>query len=149
LAFENEIKIEGEEKLELIEKAWAKWCNDSFWMFAPYKAFDLGTARSVVEDPDAKYGLMVKYETGGVTPGDSYLWLLDENYIPTGYKMWAKIIPVGGTYFSWEDWITLPSGAKLSINHKKAGFELKMTDVKEVNAPSELGFSNDIFDVVK
>lgn len=128
-----------------VSKAWSYWCNDSFWMFAPFKVFDPGTSRSLVQEEGSAHGLMVKYDSGGVTPGDSYLWLLDENYQPTGYKMWVKIIPVGGTYFSWEDWISLPCGAKVATNHIKSGFELKMTGVKEANTLEDLGYPIDIF----
>lgn len=148
-AYKNDILVDGNEGKEMVDKAWSYWCNDSFWMFAPFKVFDPGTTRSVVSEENAAHGLMVKYESGGVTPGDSYLWLLDENYMPTGYKMWVKIIPIGGTYFSWENWTTLPSGAKVALSHMKGSFNLDMSNVKEAATLTELGYSEQVFDEVK
>lgn len=129
----------------ILEEAWGYWCNDSFWMFAPFKVFDPGTSRSLAKDEEGKDGLMVTYNSGGVTPGDKYLWFLDQNYIPTGFKIWVKVIPIGGVYFTWENWITLSGGAKLATSHLKAGIDLKMEDVKEGVILSDLGESMDLF----
>lgn len=145
VAFKGGQKITGEEKNASIQKAWSIWCNDSFWMFAPYKIFDPGTKREIVKTADGEKGLMVTYESGGVTPGDSYLWLLDDNNIPTGFKMWTSIIPVKGIYISWENWKTIDGGAKLAISHKSPLLSFDMKGVQEGDSPSDLGFSNDIF----
>ena len=136
-------KLEGAEKDALVQKAWAFWCNDSFWMFAPFKLRDPGTKRSIVTLEDGSKGLMITYEGGGVTPGDSYLWLLGPDKIPTGYKMWVKIIPAGGTYMSWENWVTLPSGAKVATYHKNDLFDLKMENVKEGMSYRDFGYEKD------
>ncbi|MEZ4952350.1 MAG: hypothetical protein R2825_02080 [Saprospiraceae bacterium] len=37
----------------------------------------------------------MQYKTGGVTPSDSYVWLLDENGQPTAWKMWVSITSIG------------------------------------------------------
>ena len=96
-------KLVGEEGLkdEMIQKAWALFANDSFWLVAPFKVRDPGTVRSIVQT-DEGVGLLVTYLSGGVTPGDSYLWILDEQYRPMAWKMWVKIIPIGGLKFMWE-----------------------------------------------
>jgi hypothetical protein len=70
---------------------------------APYKVRDPGTERKVVNTKMGK-GLLVTYTSGGVTPGDSYLWILDQNNRPVKWKMWVSIIPLGGLEFTWEDW---------------------------------------------
>jgi len=101
--------IEGNKRKKLIQKAWSLWCNDSFWMFAPFKLFDPNTSRSIVKHNE-KDALLITYGGGGVTPGDSYLWILGDDYVPTSYKMWVKIIPVGGIEFTWDRWITLTGG---------------------------------------
>ena len=97
-------EVFNEEKQKLLDKAWKYWCNDSFWMLAPLKVFDPGTTRKIVKDADGKEGLLVEYASGGATPGDAYLWYLDENLIPTGWRMWTSIIPIQGIYASWEGW---------------------------------------------
>lgn len=112
-----------------IDHAWKSWCNDSFWMFAHYKVFDKGTSRSLVPVEPGKIGLLISYESGGVTPGDKYLWILDKNYIPIGFKMWVKIIPIGGTYATWENWTKLSNGLMIAPKHKLKVFEFEFTDI--------------------
>ncbi len=146
VALKGAMEVPADQKEELIKKAWSIWCNDSFWMFAPFKVFDPGTSRSVVKTKDGQKGLMVSYESGGVTPGDGYLWLLDEKNIPTGYKMWTSIIPVKGMYMSWENWKTLKGGAKVAIGHKSPLLSFEMKGVEEGDSPSAFGFPNTVFD---
>jgi len=146
IAFKNGNKVDESEKNDLIQKAWSLWCNDSFWMFAPFKIYDPGTSRKVVKTENGEKGLMVTYDSGGVTPGDGYLWILDHNNIPTGYKMWTSIIPIQGMYMSWGNWKTLKGGAKVAIAHKSQVLSFDMIGVEEGNSPSSLGYSEDIFD---
>jgi hypothetical protein len=101
----------------LIKTAWDYFNNDSFWLCAPFKAFDPGTERSIVQLKDGGEGLMVTYTSGGTTPGDSYLWILDENYRPVAVKMWVSILPIGGIEFTWENYLTLESGAMIAQDH--------------------------------
>jgi len=93
-AFQDGIETEGDTKKELIQAAWAHFCNDAFWLNAPTKAFDFGTKRSIITQKDGSESLLVSYESGGVTPGDAYLWHLDDFGMPTSYQMWVSIIPV-------------------------------------------------------
>jgi hypothetical protein len=93
----------GEERQELLSYAIKRFNNDSFWLLAPFKIKDPGTIRSVVETKQGK-ALLVTYQSGGSTPGDSYLWLLDEEGRPYAWKLWVRIIPVGGLKTTWEDW---------------------------------------------
>lgn len=136
---ENGKKIESPKS---VSRAWSNWCNDSFWMFAPYKVYDPGTKRELVEVEDAAYGLMVSYESGGVTPGDAYLWLLDDSYMPTGYKMWVNILPIKGVYASWEAWQTLTTGAKVATLHKAPIMDVTLNEVKDGQSWEEIGKSN-------
>ncbi len=113
--------IAGQEAKDLLKTAWDNFNNDSFWLAAPYKVFDPGTTRSIVTCNDGRKGLMVTYTSGGTTPGDSYVWILDENHRPTSVKMWVSIIPIGGIEFSWENYQQLPSGALVAQDHYAYG----------------------------
>ena len=105
--------------------------NDSFWLAAPFKAFDPGTERSIVNLKDGRKGLMVTYTSGGTTPGDTYVWILDENDRPTAIKMWVQILPLGGMEFTWENILTLPSGALIAQDHLLyGGMNVNLTNVK-------------------
>ncbi|UJH67436.1 hypothetical protein [Allomuricauda sp. SCSIO 65647] len=125
--------LTGEKEEKIIQKAVTSFNNDSFWLVAPYKLFDKGTIRSIVKLDNGSKGLLVTYTSGGSTPGDSYLWLLDENGFPNAYKMWVDIIPVGGLKASWDDWIVTESGAFLPKSHKLGPMVLSMGNVKAYN----------------
>ncbi|WP_298778314.1 hypothetical protein [uncultured Polaribacter sp.] len=132
----SEVYIDGKisENKELIQKAKDFFNNDSFWLVAHYKIFDSGTERSIVKHND-KEALLITYTSGGTTPGDSYLWILDDNYFPTSYKMWTSIIPIGGVSATWNDLKKTESGIFLPTKHKLSlfGMEIPMGDVKSYN----------------
>lgn len=133
LNLEDHSKSEGSSP-EIIQNALDYFNNDSFWLVAPYKVFDEGVERSIV-DYEGNQALMVTYTSGGSTPGDSYLWILDENGLPTSYKMWVSIIPIGGVAATWSDWKQADSGMKLPTRHELSlmGMQLDMGDVKAYN----------------
>ena len=124
---------------KLIETAIKFFNNDSFWLIAPYKVFDQGVERSIVKI-DGKDALLVKYTSGGTTPGDSYLWILDENYTPVYFKMWTQIIPIGGILATWNDLITTDSGIKLPKSHTLSifGYKINMGEVKAYNPNADI-----------
>lgn len=143
-AFIGDEQLEGEASNKAVQEAWSMWCNDMFWLSAPYKIMDKGVTLKMAKDKDGAEGLLATYESGGVTPGDSYLWYLDDNGLPTGYKMWADIIPVGGVYTSWEEWTSVKGGAKISTTHqaKIGGLKIDITNLKAGDSWSDLGYDN-------
>ncbi len=138
-------EITGDEGDKLVKEAWGYFCNDSFWLNAPAKVFDPGTERRIATLEDGRKALLITYASGGVTPGDSYLWILDENGLPTSYKMWVSIIPIGGMEFTWEDYTTLPTGAKIAKTHKSKFLGIDITNLKAANDMASFGLSNDPF----
>ena len=120
------------ENTEILQKAIDYFNNDSFWLVAPYKVFEEGIERRVVKHED-KDALLITYTTGGSTPGDSYLWILDDTGKPVKYKMWVSIIPTGGMEATWNDWITTESGALLPTKHEMSIGTLNMGTVKGYN----------------
>lgn len=131
-------------KLELCEKAWKYWANDSFWLNPVSKIFDPGTSRSIVEQKEGTESLLITYSTGGVTPGDSYLWILDENNRPKAWKMWVSIIPIGGLEFSWEGWTSLTTGAMVATTHQGI-MDVFISNVRGKSTLNQLTGSKDIF----
>lgn len=125
--------LNGKEGNELIKKALDNFNNDSFWLVAPYKVFDKGTTRSTVDLEDGSKGLLVTYTSGGTTPGDSYLWQLNPDGFPNSYKMWVKILPIGGLEASWDDWMVTESGAFLPKRHQMGPITFSMGNVKGYN----------------
>lgn len=146
--FEHQVAVTDAEKAnKLIKDAYKYFINDAFWLNPVVKVFDEGTSRSIVTLADGREGLMVSYKSGGVTPGDTYVWILDENGVPTAWKLWVKVIPIGGVEFTWEDWTTLPTGAKVATMHKgkTIGIAIPLTDIKSANTFKELGLESDPF----
>ena len=125
--------IEGDEKIELAKKALRYFNNDSFWLVGPFKVFDEGTTRAIVITEDGKTRLLVTYTKGGDTPGDSYLWLLDESGIPESFKMWVQILPLKGQEASWEGWHRMETGVLLPQLHRIGPLKLDLGTVKAYN----------------
>lgn len=117
--------------------AYALWANDSFWLNAPAKIRDPGTTRALVTLPGGERALLVTYGSGGVTPGDSYLWLLDQDGTPRAWRMWVGIIPVGGLEWRWHGWTTTPTGARLAPLHDGIA-DVNLTDVRAAATLAEL-----------
>ena len=136
---------EGADHEKLKQKAWSNWCNDSFWLIAPFKMKDRGTVRKLVsiENSDNR-GLLVEYVSGGVTPGDSYLWEIGSDNRPVSWKMWTQILPVKGMMSPWDGWEN-HMGAQLSTKHAILGKEVTMKDVKAGNDWSDFGYKTDPF----
>lgn len=120
------VKVKGktikdeEAKKHYIQQAYEFWANDSFWMNPIVKIRDGGTERRYVEldNPDQE-GLLVTYNSGGVTPGDSYLWKINkESGLPDAWQFWVQIIPIGGLEFTWENWVKTETGAIIATEHK-------------------------------
>ena len=124
------LKYNGIEKQDYVNKAERYFNNDSFWLVAPYKVFDNGVERRLVKTKDNTEALLVTYTSGGSTPGDSYLWHLDANKRPVSFQMWTSILPINGLSASWNDWTTTESGAQLPTFHKLLVLGLEMGDVK-------------------
>ncbi len=48
-AWKDGVEVDKEEAKKCVNAAWGFFCNDSFWLNAPAKAFDPGTERSIVK----------------------------------------------------------------------------------------------------
>lgn len=131
-------QVGGEAEKKLLAKAYAHWVNDSFWLNPLVKLFDDGVERKLVSQPDGKSALLITYGGGGLTPGDSYLWLLDDASRPRAWRMWVSIIPLKGIESTWEGWTALPTGAWVATEHRMTGFTLRVTEVAAAATLSEL-----------
>lgn len=115
---------------ELIHEAWKIWVNDSYWLNPVSKLFDPDTIRTKVVMENGEEALLITFQSGGATPGDSFLWILDESGLPGAWKLWVSIVPIGGVEFSWEEWNTLSTGVKVSSLHKSVVFDLRLDDIR-------------------
>lgn len=146
--YESGKLINGQDAKDAIQTAWSYWCNDSFWMMAPNKLRDPNTSRALVDVSDRytnSKGLLVSYQGGGVTPGDSYLWIIGEDNIPTAYEMYVSILPIKGLCITWEDWKKLYNGAMLATKHETKIGGFSMSGVKAGTTWSDLGLRESPF----
>jgi hypothetical protein len=140
------VRVGHERARRSLESAYARWVNDSFWLNPLVKLFDPGTRRELVGGDDG--GLLVIYESGGVTPGDAYLWEVGADGAPVAWRMWVKIIPIGGLRTTWEDWVELSTGARIATRHALTQLPvgaLELTDVEGATSWRALGFETDPF----
>jgi hypothetical protein len=120
----------SEEHSKLIDQAASYFYNDSYWLVAPFKVFDPGVSRKLVRLEGENDALLVTHSSGGVTPGDSYLWLLDQNARPIAFKMWASIIPLGGLRASWEEYVLSETGAYFATSHKIGPLTIRIRNLQ-------------------
>jgi len=146
LVFRRGQEVDGREAREACERAYAAWINDSFWL-NPISMFrGEGVSRAAVPLDGGQRGLLVSYSTGGLTPGDAYLWLLGEEGLPSAWRMWVSIIPIGGLEASWTGWQTLSTGARVSTRHVgPMGLALELTDVSGAETLQALSGEEDPF----
>jgi len=126
----------GADAEEALRAAYAYWINDSFWLNPVVKFFDPGVERALVKLDDGRNALLVSYTSGGVTPGDAYLWIPDPDGMPASWRMWVQIIPIGGIETTWEGWTDLATGAKVSTQHE--GWGRLMTFISNVEGAGSL-----------
>jgi hypothetical protein len=137
-AFTDGQELTDERAKRLVRKAYKAFINDSFWLNPLPKLFDPGVTRFVARHEGAD-ALLVHYSSGGVTPGDSYLWILDENRRPRAWRMWVSVLPIPGVEMTWEGWTRLPTGAWISTSHRFRGREvLTITDLAAAATLAEL-----------
>lgn len=145
-AYRGGREVHGDEARGILEDAWAYWVNDAFWLNPIAKMRDDGVSRALVELEDGSDALLVSYASGGLTPGDAYLWIGGDGDLPREWRLWVSILPVGGVATTWEGWQTLSTGAKIATRHQgPLGLSLELTDVEGAETLEALMGGDDPF----
>lgn len=84
----------------LVDQAYGRFINDTYWMVAPLKTFDAGVTRALA--PDSASGetrvLALSFGDVGITPGDRY-WL---RVGPRGdLRAWTYVLEGDTTVSTW------------------------------------------------
>ncbi|WCO00334.1 hypothetical protein [Psychroserpens ponticola] len=128
--FINELEYKQPDAHDYIHKAEGYFNNDTFWLVAPYKVFDEGVTRKLVKTESNRDALLVTYNSGGSTPGDSYLWHFDDSGKPKSFQLWVDILPINGLEASWTDWTTTETEAQLPTFHNLLFLGLEIENIK-------------------
>ena len=119
-AFVNGRPVAGDEKAKLLETAYGRFINDSYWLLAPWKVFDPGVQRTYDGEKPGPDGFVcdvikLSFDGVGLTPKDVYwLWVTRD-----GHQMLQWQYVLGGaaeepTTALWKDWRTF-GGIRLSV----------------------------------
>ena len=119
--FLNGRPVEGEEKRKLLEAAYGRFINDSYWLLAPWKVLDPGVVRTYEGEKTTAEGALcdvirLSFEGVGLTPKDVYrLWVTRD-----GRRMVQWEYLLGGakeepTVAFWKDWRKF-SGISLALD---------------------------------
>lgn len=84
VAFKNGQKLDGEEKIQMLKRAYARYINDTFWLLMPFKLKDPGVVLQfdgTQEINDVKYDVLrLSYaDSVGLTPHNIYRLFVDQN----------------------------------------------------------------------
>ncbi len=72
----NGVPVDSARNAELLDHAYGRFINDTYWMLAPTKLFDPGVTRTYVADSSSASVDVIRltFDDVGLTPGDRY-WL--------------------------------------------------------------------------
>lgn len=127
--------LAGAEAAEAFQKARGFHINDVFWL----NPFAQLRSPGVQLEKIGEQALLVTYKSGGVTPGDSYLFVTDATGKPTHFKLWTSAIPIKGIEFSFEGWQTFLDRVPLSLVHRSVITDVNLTDVEAYAVYPEAG----------
>lgn len=113
---------EDSTKIQMLERAYQRFINDSYWLIMPYKLNDPGVIlkyggeRQVAEKT---YDVIeITFENVGLTPGDTY-WAFIDKADRLMHK-WEYVLQnrqPPPTVVWWQDWQSF-DGIKLALNRK-------------------------------
>ncbi|GIX40656.1 MAG: hypothetical protein KatS3mg129_0389 [Leptospiraceae bacterium] len=107
---DNKEILESELKNKKIKEAYSAFINDFFWLQPAFHIYSPGTKRFFIEDNK----LRVTFYEGGVTPGDTYVFYIDNKGKIEIMQMWVKIIPIKGIKAEFKDYIETETGVRIA-----------------------------------
>lgn len=144
-AYKKGIEVTGKQKSKLLAKAYHSWANDSYWLNPFPKFYDQGVNRSTYTDKKGNRHLIIYYKDNTGKIGDTYDWTIGKDYVPTGWQLYVKIIPIQKYGFTWEQWTTLPCGLKISQLHRSSAFSIHLTNVQIIDNWKDTEYEKDPF----
>ena len=134
VAFLNGKAVEGEEKKKLLETAYGRFINDSYWLLAPWKVFDPGVQRAYDGEKTGPDGALcdvirLSFEGVGLTPKDIYwLWITRDGRHMVQWQYLLGGAQEAPTTALWKDWRTI-GGIALSLEKPILGRTIRFDNV--------------------
>jgi len=121
----------------LVERAYAMFINDSYWLLMPYKWRDPGVELEYLgpeTDEDGDWQVFhLAFEGVGLTPGDQY-WVYVSDAAPHLVRKWRyhlESMDDRGPFIYWRDWQRFDD-IMLATSRESAtgGFRIEFTDIE-------------------
>ena len=142
LAFRNNLPVVN--PAPLVQRAFKSFVNDKYWLF-PIASFNEGGASRTGAYVGDEFVLRVDYGRASFSPGDTYLWFVDVSGMPYGWKMWTSLVPIKGMWMTFDRWVTLETGVKVSTLHRGFGTVVSIENVQGSYDFAGLKYENDPF----
>jgi hypothetical protein len=113
--------FEGERRLfdecgELTAAAVKRFYNHTYWLNPAFHIDTPNAVRAIAEENK----LLVTFNSGGATPGDSYLFTTDEEGKLSEMRMWVSTLPLKGAKATFGNYQTTATGVRVALDHKVA-----------------------------
>ena len=148
---QGDIYLDGEKvtvdstRTKMLENAYGRYINDSYWLLMPFKLKDPGvilTYDGEKEIEGTTYDVVkVSFENVGLTPGDTYWAYIDRSdHLMKRWEYFLEGWPADKerTATTWDDWQDF-NGVKLAMNKAFQGRDTRIyfEDVTLSRTPSE------------
>lgn len=124
-----------EEKKKLLERAYALWINNSYWLVMPFKLQDAGVTLKYVGEETTMDGaeaevLEMTFDNVGLTPQNKYrLWVNKKEGLITQWAFYRNYNDAEPTFTrQWNDYKTYGS-IKLASNRSNPQSDFKLTHI--------------------
>ncbi len=137
-AFVNGRAADAEKQAQLLENAYGRFINDTYWLLAPWKIFDPGVRLTYDGEKPCPEGtvtgtcdvLKLSFENVGLTPKDVYwLWVTRDGRKMVAWQYLLNGAEEAPTMAMWKDW-------------KNYGGILLATEKPMVGKPAVIRFEN-------
>lgn len=115
LCFEGERRI-LDECGELTAAAIKRFYNHTYWLNPAFHIDTPNAVRAIAETDK----LLVSFKSGGATPGDTYLFSVDNEGKLSEMRMWVSTLPIKGARATFTNYQTSATGVRIALDHKVA-----------------------------
>lgn len=137
-----------EEKQKLLERAYALWINNSYWLVMPFKLQDPGVTLKYIGEETTMDGakadvLQMTFENVGLTPQNKYkLWVDKKEGLITQWAFYRNFNDAEPTFTRhWNDYKTYGS-IKLAGNRSNPQSDFKLTHIATPKSVPEKVFNS-------